>query len=237
MFRNYLRVAFRSLLRNRFSAFINLGGLAIGISVALLIGLWIQDELSFDKYHENYGHIVQVLQKEKFLGETKVWEHQPFLLLNALRTSYGNAFEHIVASVPAEGFLLSTTGTTASTAAGAENQHIPSKGFYMDADGPDMLTLKMIKGSRSGLGADPHSILLAASVAKALFGDEDPIGKRVNLNNLWDPGTQTPVVVRGVYEDLPHNTTFNEAYFFLPWSLYTSGNTYLMQQGWDRPSH
>jgi len=60
MLKNYLRIAFRSLLRNRFSAAINIGGLAIGMAVALLIGLWIQDELSFDKYHEHYDRIVQV---------------------------------------------------------------------------------------------------------------------------------------------------------------------------------
>jgi putative ABC transport system permease protein len=236
MLRNYLRVALRSLLRNRFFAAINIGGLAVGMAVALLIGLWIQDELSFDKYHEQYDRIVQVLQKEKFLGKTKVWEHQPFLLLDALRTGYGAPFEHIVASVPADGFLLSVNAPIGppGVAGGADQKKMPAKGLYMDADGPDMLTLKMLKGSRSGLAGDLHSILLSASVARALFGDGDPIGKRVTMDNQWDPGNQTPVVVKGVYEDLPRNTSFHDAYFLLPWSLYTSGKTYMQQQqGWD----
>ena len=185
MLRNYLRVAFRGLLRNRFSAFVNIGGLAIGMAVALLIGLWIQDELSYDQYHAHYDRIVQVLQKEKFLGKTEVWEHQPFLLLDALRTGYSAPFERIVASVPAEGLLLSV-GASAGRAEGAgavapasgagpangvgslDEKKMPIRGLFMDADGPDMLTLKMLKGSRSGLAGDLHSILLSASVARGL---------------------------------------------------------------------
>jgi putative ABC transport system permease protein len=233
MFKNYLRVALRSLLRNRFSAAINIGGLAIGMAVALLIGLWIQDELSFDKYHEHYDRIVQVLQKEKHLGKTKVWEHQPFLLLAALRTGYGAPFEHIVASIPANGFLLSSGAPMGAANGAADEKKLPAKGLYMDADGPEMLTLKMLKGSRSGLAGDPHSVLLSASVARALFGDADPIDKRVTMDNQWDSSYQIPVVVKGVYEDLPRNTSFHDTYFLLPWDLYTSGNTYLQQQGWE----
>jgi putative ABC transport system permease protein len=232
MLGNYLRVAFRSLLRNRLSAAINIGGLAIGMAVALLIGLWIQDELSFDKYHEHYDRIVQVLQKEKFLGKTKVWDQQPFLLLAALRTDYSAPFEHIVASVPAYGFQLSAEAGKGAEASTTEKQ-IPAKGLYMDTDGPEMLTLKMLRGNRSGLAAGQHSILLSASVARALFGDGDPMGKRVTMENSWDPSNPIPVIVKGVYEDLPRNTSFHETYFLLPWDLYASGNTYLRQQGWE----
>ena len=223
MLQNYLRVAFRSLVRNRFSAAINIGGLAIGMAVALLIGLWVRDELSYDTYHEHYDRIVQVLQKEKFLGKTKVWEHQPFLLLDALRKSYGDRFEHIVASIPANGLNLSAT----------DQKKLPDNGLYMDADGPEMLTLKMLKGSRAGLAGDPHVILLSASVARALFGDADPVGKRITLDDQWDPTNQTPVVVKGVYEDLPSNTSFSDAHFLLPWHLFADGNTYMHQQDWE----
>ena len=235
MLRNYLRVAFRSLLCNRFSAAINIGGLAIGMAVALLIGLWIQDELSFDRYHQHYDRIVQVLQKEKFLGKTKVWEQQPFLLLAALRTGYGASFQYIVPWVPADGLLLSAgmrirpAGRTGAT----DEKKMPARGLYMDTDGPEMLTLKMLRGSRAGLAGDPHSILLSASVARALFGEEDPIGKRVTMDDPWDPSHPIPVVVKGVYEDLPRNSSFHDAYFLLPWSLFASGNTYMQQQGWE----
>jgi putative ABC transport system permease protein len=223
MFKNYLRIALRNLTRNRFSAVINIGGLAIGMAVALLIGLWIRDELSYDKYHTNYDRIVQVLQKEKFLGKTKVWEHQPFLLLDALRKSYGDRFEHIVASIPARGLCL----------AASDQKKLPAYGLYMDTAGPGMLTLKMLKGTRADLAADPNAILLSASTASALFGAADPVGQRITLDDQWDPAKQTPVVVKGVYEDLPDNTTFNDVQFLLPWELFSNGDTYLHQQGWE----
>ena len=204
------------------------------MAVALLIGLWIQDELSFDKYHDHYDRIVQVLQKEKFLGKTKVWEHQPFLLLDALRKNYGDRFQHIVASLPADGLSLSTAPPAGPLTGSAPDPKIlPSKGLYMDAEGPEMLTLKMLKGNQAGLATDPHSILLSASTASALFGDADPIGQRVMLDDQWDPGNHTPVLVKGVYEDLPRNTTFTDAHFLLPWNLFADGNTYMHQQGWE----
>jgi putative ABC transport system permease protein len=193
------------------------------MAVALLIGLWIQDELAFNKYHGHYDRIVQVLQRERFLGKTVVWEHQPYLLLGALRNAYGARFDHIVATVPADGALLSAGGTS----------KLPGQGLYMGADGPDMLTLKMLDGSRLGLSGDPHSILLSASLARTLFGDEDPVDKTITLDNQWDPSGHTTVVVRGVYEDLPRNSSFHETNFLLPWNLYADGNTFLQQQGWE----
>ncbi|HMH34733.1 MAG TPA: ABC transporter permease [Puia sp.] len=65
MFKNYFKIAWRNLLRNKISSFINIGGLAMGMSVAILIGLWIYDELSFNKYHQNYDHITQVMTRQK----------------------------------------------------------------------------------------------------------------------------------------------------------------------------
>ena len=66
MIKNYLKVAWRNLVKNKASSFINIGGLAVGMAVAMLIGLWIWDELSFDKYHQNYDRIAQVMQQRNF---------------------------------------------------------------------------------------------------------------------------------------------------------------------------
>src|SRR5258708_3488202 len=111
MLRNYLRIALRNLRRNRFSSAINIGGLAVGMAIALVVGLWMQDELSFDKYHRNYDRIVQVLQREQFLGKNKVWDQLPVPLLDALRRGYGDRFKHIVATIPADGLYLSVDPT------------------------------------------------------------------------------------------------------------------------------
>src|ERR1700733_1698750 len=175
MFRNHLRTALRGLLRSRVHSIINIGGLAVGMAIAILIGLWIRDELSFDRYHKNYNRIVQVLQKWQFLGNTKVWDHLPYQLLSAIKKDYGGSFKHIVAAIPAQGLYL---------AAGTAKK-LSAEGWYMDADAPDMFTLRMHGGNRNGL-ADPHSIMLSASTATALFGDADPLGRTITLDYPWD---------------------------------------------------
>src|SRR5258705_8823061 len=108
MIKNYFKIAWRNLFANKTSSFINITGLAVGMAVAMLIGLWIWDELSFNKYHQNYHRIVQVMQKEKFLGATKVWDQMPYLLVNELKTNYKDDFKHIVTAIPTEGYLLSS---------------------------------------------------------------------------------------------------------------------------------
>jgi putative ABC transport system permease protein len=217
---NYLRTALRGLTHAKTHALINIGGLAVGMAISILISLWIRDELSYDKYHKNYDRIVQVLQKEKFRGQTKVWDHLPYVLLQTLRTGYNQSFEHIVPTITADGFNL-TTGSASLRAAG----------WYSDRTAPEMFTLNMLSGTREGL-ADPHSILLSASTAHTLFGSTDAIGKTVMLDDQWDPGNKTPVKVTGVYEDLPFNTRLHDVQYFLPWDLYVSTNRWLQQESW-----
>jgi putative ABC transport system permease protein len=220
MLLNYLRTALRGLARARAHAFINIGGLAVGMAVSILIGLWIIDELSFDEYHSNYDRIVQVLQKEQFLGKTHVWEHLPYALFTNIRINYPEPFQHIVPATTSEGFNL-TAGTTT----------LRASGWYAGPEAPDMFTLHMLAGTRAGL-ADLHSILLSASTARSLFGAADAVGKTVTLDDQWDASHRTPVKVTGVYADLPFNTTLHEVQYFLPWDLYVSSNPFLQQQGW-----
>src|ERR1700750_125617 len=107
MIRNYLKVAWRNLTRNRASSFINIGGLAVGMAVAMLIGLWIWDELSFNKYHQNYDRIVQLMQREKFLGNVKIGDHMPYRLVNELKTNYKDNFKHITIATEPNSYYLS----------------------------------------------------------------------------------------------------------------------------------
>jgi putative ABC transport system permease protein len=90
----------------------------------------------------------------------------------------------------------------------------------MGTDVPEMLTLKMIYGSRAGL-KDPHSILLSASISRALFGNTDPVNRVIKINN------RTDVKVTGVYEDLPLNTEFNRLRFIAPFDLWVSENDWI----------
>src|ERR1700750_3353458 len=98
MIKNYLKIAWRNLIKNKASSFINVGGLAVGMAVAILIGLWILDELSFNKYHQNYDRIAQAMQHITFNGTVNTGETISLPLDAELRKSYGSDFKYIALS-------------------------------------------------------------------------------------------------------------------------------------------
>jgi len=209
MIKNYLKIAWRSLAASKISSFINIGGLAVGMAVAMLIGLWIYDELSFDKYHKNYDHIAQVMQQQTFNGKIVTQEAIPFPLGDELRNHYGGNFKYLAMASWEGDHILSI-----------DDKKISENGFFMEPQGPKMLGLKMLKGNIDGL-KEMNSILLSSSAAKAFFGDADPVNKLFKLDNKLD------VKIAGVFEDLPHNTRFANLHFIAPWDLYVSSEKWL----------
>ena len=202
MIRNYFTIAWRNLWKNKTQSFVNIVGLSAGMAVALLIGLWIGDECSFDKHNPNYGRIAQVMLNHTLNGQTNTNMAGPVPLGPELRKSYGDDLKYVVMSSWIWNHIL-TNG----------DKKISEPGSYMDADAPRLLSLKILKGSGAGL-EDPHSILLSLSVSKALFGENDPIGKTVVMDNT------APLKVIGLYEDLPYNTSFSQLSFIAPWNLF-----------------
>lgn len=201
MFTNNLKIAWRTFLRNRSSSFINIGGLAAGMSVALLIGLWIYDEMTFDKYHKTYDRVAQIMQHQTFEGETYTQQTIPMPLGAELKNRYGNYFSKIAMSSQNRRHII----------AAGDNRFVKT-GNYMQAEAPSILSLNILKGSGNSL-TDPYSILLSNSVAKSIFGNEDPVNKIVR----YDDTANLKVV--GVYEDLPANTTLSNLEFIVPWEL------------------
>src|SRR5476649_567282 len=98
MIKNYLKIAWRNLIRNKFSSFINVGGLAVGMAVAMMIGLWIWDELSFNKYHQNYERIAQVNTRliDPRTREIFINNSMQVPMVTQLKTNYKNNFKHII---------------------------------------------------------------------------------------------------------------------------------------------
>ena len=92
MIRNYAIIAWRNLLKNKVYSLINIGGLALGMAVALMIGLWVYDEYSFNKYHENYKWIGQVWQHNTINGSAGSSKGMPLPLGPELRSSYSGDF-------------------------------------------------------------------------------------------------------------------------------------------------
>ena len=213
MIKNYFKTAWRNLTRNKISSFINIGGLAIGMAVALLIGLWIYDELSFNTYHKNHDRIGRILIRGNDVKEGPFTSTSlPYPLATELRENYKENFKHIVRASWDQEYILS-----------AGEKKLSAAGQFMDADAPEMFTLKMVRGSWSGL-KDMYSIMLSSSVAKALFGNTDPVNQLVMINN------KTSVKVTGVYEDLPLNSEFNKIKFLSTWDLWVSENDWILKR-------
>ena len=209
MFRNYFKTALRNFTRNKAHSFINLAGLSAGMAVALLIGLWIWDELRYDQYNPNYNSVAQVMQNNHFGGTIETWESHPYPLGEELRTHYGRDFKQVVMSSWSSAQMLT-----------AGDKHLMKTGRYMEPGAPDILGLTMLKGSRNAL-ADASDILLSASAAKAYFGDADPVGKNMRLNNTL------PVKVSGVYADLPNNSSFAGTDYVASWQLYYNSEKWI----------
>ena len=220
MFKSYLKVAWRNLLKNRTSSFINISGLAIGMAVAMLIGLWIWDELSYNKSFDNYDRIGLVMQHQTSNGKVNTFNALPLPLGEELKTHYGNNFKHVIMSSWTDEHIIS-----------AGEKNLARKGIYMESGAPHMFSLQMIAGTRNGL-KDQHSVLLSESTSKALFGEEDPLNKQMRIDNKLD------VKVTGVYKDIPRNSQLNDLEFIAPWDLYITSERWILQDNdrWDNSS-
>ena len=219
MLKNYFKTAWRSLLNDKLHSLINIAGLSIGMTVAILIGLWLNDELSFNHSFKNHGRIAQVVQNVTNNGEVQTWWSVPYPLANELRTQYGSDFKHIVMAVN-WGSHMVTVG----------NKKFRETGGYFEKEMPELFSLNMQQGKQKSL-QDPSSILLSASAANAYFGKENPINRIIQIDH------QAPLKVAGVYEDFPQNSTLANLNFISSWDFWFKANGELkdMEDPW-RPN-
>jgi putative ABC transport system permease protein len=219
MFKNYFKTAWRNLKKNKVYSFINIGGLAIGMSVAMVIGLWVWDELSFDKSHKNYDRIAQVWQFVKFGAEKSSYNSLPIPLAAELRDKYAD-FDAV---------SVATYNRTTILTIG--DKKLSRTGMFVEPDFPKMMTVEMIGGSIDQL-RDIHSVLISQSLATAILGAEDPLNKIIRLNNKEN------VRVAGVYKDFPGNSSFKDVSFLASWQLFTSMDGYakFASDQWDENS-
>ncbi len=219
MFKSYFKIGWRNLVKHKGYSFINIGGLAIGITVVMFIGLWVYDELSFNKYHKNYSQIAQVYscETDPETSEIDCGQSIQYPVSTTLRTNYAQYFEHVLMSWWIGDYTLSSA-----------YKKFRRRGQFVESDVLKMLTLKMLKGSYGSLN-DPTSIVLSRSTAKAIFGNDDPINQTLTIDGRME------VKVTGVYEDIPRNNRFSELQFFAPWSLFLSYNEWARQKesDWD----
>jgi len=208
MLRNYLKTALRNLAKSKLHSIINITGLSVGMAVAVLIGLWIYDEVSFDQQGGHYDRIARVVQNVTNNNEVSTWMSVPFPLAEVLRKDYGNNLKRVIRAV--ENDELFTLG----------HKKINEHGGYFEPGAPELFGMRMIQGSLNGLDNLPGTIFLSQSMAKAFFGDADPINQNLQLDT-------TVIRVMGVYEDFPRNSSFAELKFMSPWALFYNRSTWL----------
>ena len=210
MIKNYFKIAWRNVWRNKIYSFINIFGLATGMAVVILIALWIWDECTFDRYHKNHDQIAQVMTT--FIDNDGKMNTNPAVCMpigDELRNKYGSDFKNIAMASWNFGHVLAIG-----------EKKIVEKGMWVDANFPAMFSIKMIRGNINAL-SDPSSVIMSASLAKTLFGTSDPVNKMLKLDN------KESYKVAGVFEDLPHNTTLYDSKYFLPWKKYVTTEQWL----------
>ncbi|WP_254097217.1 ABC transporter permease [Aquimarina sp. Aq107] len=209
MFRNYIKIAFRNLLKNRIYSFINISGLALGMAVTIMIGLWITDELSYNNYFENKATIAQVFQSQTFNGKIGTGPAIPRPLEFELREKYNDNFKYIMMSSWTQPRYLRYG-----------EKSIYREGNFMQEPAPDVLNLKILQGEKYGL-KEKNSIMLSKSTAETLFAKENPLGKIIKVNNTDD------LIVTAVYEDIPVNNAFEDTEYIIPWKHYITTQEWL----------
>jgi len=190
MLKNYFKIAWRNLFRNKAFAATNLLGLAIGMTCSILIFLWVHDELSYDKFHTNYKDIYQVIANRDFKNSVFTDRNMAFPLGPALEHGYPQIKTAVEMSYPQQRLL-----------AFGENR-VKKTGYTVSGHFFELFTWKFLKGNPSGAITDPSSIVLTASAAKAYFGSEEAVGKTMKIDD------NELVKVSAVVADAPDNSTF-----------------------------
>ena len=209
MLKNYLKIAFRNLTNNKTFSFINIVGLAVGIACAVLIMLWVQYELSFDKFHKNADRLYKV----GFTTEQKDYYgfYQPGPLAEYLKDNFPE-------------IELSTNYAETQLKLSRETKGFFCNGSIVSPDFFKMFSFQLNEGNPGTVLNAPNSIVISRSLAQKIFGQANPVGKPIKLND------QTELVVSGVYSDVPKTSSLQ--FDFLLSSLNAPG----YMKMWDRKS-
>jgi putative ABC transport system permease protein len=206
MIKNFFIIAYRNLKRNRIFSVINILGLATGMASAILILLWIQDEISFDRFHVKEDRLFQVYRQDNTNGNSTTVENTPKILAHTLKTEYPDVED--VVRWQNTNFLL-TVG----------DRHFNVPGNFTDSGFLRMFSFPAVQGNPNLALNSPHDIVITESLAKKLFGNGPAFGQQIKLDSV------DLFIVKAVLKDLPDNTQF-QFEFLLPWS-------YLQKIGWD----
>jgi putative ABC transport system permease protein len=207
MLKNYFKTAWRNIVRNKGYSALNIFGLAMGMAVALIIGLWVHKEYTYDKFLSDYQRLFLVRRNYYGNGDTVNYNGSSLKLADALRNQVPE-FEYV-----AETDYMGPHGLSV----GDKKFYIP--GSQTAKDFLKIFQFPLLEGNPGEVLKDPYSIVLTESTAKALFGDQDPMYKHVRFDNKND------LTVTGILKDLPANSSF-QFNFLVPFSYYEANNDF-----------
>lgn len=214
MFRNYLIVALRNLVKNKVYSIINICGLAIGIATTLLILLWVADELSYDRYHTNADQLYRSIVNWDIAEQQVSYSTTP--------APFG---EFIQSEIPEVKNTTLYNKMGATLLAYEDQPYQESEGAYTEPATLDMFTFHFLEGNPTTALNDPQSIILSETLAQKYFGKESALNKTLRFDNRHD------LKVTGVYEDMPENSHLRFS-FLMPFELFKQNHN-IGEDNWN----
>ena len=190
MFKNYFKIAWRNLFRNKGFSLTNLLGLTIGMTCTVLIFLWVKDELGYDKFHANHKNVYQVTAHRNFNNQIFTDRNMVLPLAKSLE-SFSTQIQNAVVTTHAQPHILTYS-----------ESKLKKQGYTVSDHFFEVFSWKFIKGNARTAIPDPYTIVLTQSAAKSLFGSADPINKVVKIDNSYDAR------VTAIIADPPGNSSF-----------------------------
>jgi len=202
MIKNYFKIAWRSLWKNKFYSIINISGLAVGMATSIMLLLWVQNELSFDKFNKDYQNIYQFSAHFKSNGENMTLKYVPGPL-----AAFAKSIPSVQSVVRIQSeFDQNLSDKNKNKIFDGNVTDYVDKGFFY------MFSFNLLKGNKATLFPDNNSVVITQSIAQKLFGDVDVIGKTIGFKKNY-------FTVTGVLEDFPENSSIRYDAIF-PMSFY-----------------
>ena len=210
MLRNYFIVSLRNLLKKKIYSIINIIGLAIGITCSILILLWVNDELSFDKFHPKADRLYQLMGSADYDNTINTWQSVPLPSYEAIKTAHTYIRNSVVADWGGDHLLVH------------EEKKLYLRGYFVSEEFLTMFEFPLIYGNAADVLNDASSIVITEETAKKFFGEEDPINKVFRVDERGD------LKVAGILKDIPKNSSF-EFDYLISWKHRRSVNPWVIE--------
>jgi putative ABC transport system permease protein len=192
MFQNYFKLALRHLRNNKTFSIINLLGLAFGLAAAIAVLLYVQDEIAYEKFHAKAERVVRVESEFSYDDQSRKLGTAPNVLASFLQEK--------LPEIETATRVYANNFTGAANVRADDKNYAESQMYWADPNVFNVLTFNMLSGSTADALARPNTAIVSASTARRYFGDEDPIGKTIRVDNYVN------LEIVGVFADFPANT-------------------------------